>query len=165
VTASKRRRLTRNTESADNEHALQFSTIEGSAQNSSPVQEIGSPSASTKQPSRRSAATQQSSATPATSNSLPQPRVPDIQNDAVITLEFLSHGRQSILRIGDATLRKQSDWARSPAAMATADGGGAWDLIFTSEQATLLLAYHQDTLAWMHNGKLSERLCMHLSAD
>lgn len=88
----------------------------------------------------------QSAVTPA---SYTQPRVPHIQNDAVITLEFLSHGRQSLLRIGDpAPPRPQC--ATTPTQRF--DEPLSWDPLISINQARLMLSFHQEKLAWMHNG-------------
>lgn len=87
---------------------------------------------------------------PLTPASVSQSRVPHIQNDAVVTLEFLSHGRQSILRIGDVAPSKPY-YATTPAQRV--EESFSWDPLITIEQAHLMLAFHQERLAWMHNGK------------
>ncbi|KAH7121768.1 hypothetical protein B0J13DRAFT_648543 [Dactylonectria estremocensis] len=85
------------------------------------------------------------------------PRVPvDIPtNETVVTLEFLTHGRQNILSLHKGpddqgpspanVLGPSADLTTSPSTTCV------WDTVLSVHEARLLLELHQERLAWMHN--------------
>ncbi|KAJ4296358.1 hypothetical protein N0V90_006403 [Kalmusia sp. IMI 367209] len=135
----------------------QFADVDDSAPDSSPTRE---PTISTAAAEQLCQSVSTLVESPAASDLRSQARIPNIQNDAAVTLEFLSHGRQSILRIGDSALQKQLQWAQSPVALTNGLSAGsvAWDLFFTLDQARALFAHHQEQVAWMHNASLIQKL-------
>ncbi|KAH7378229.1 hypothetical protein BKA66DRAFT_146951 [Pyrenochaeta sp. MPI-SDFR-AT-0127] len=138
VTSKRIKMRTKNTESAGASDRGQVDSSVRAAKN--PPVEYGQPSLSgTQLESSRNF-------------SLPvPPLVPHIHNDTMITLEFLSHGRQSILRIGDSDPQKRATMAATPTRLDIMEEHNSWDLIVTIDQAQSLLSLHQDALAWMHN--------------
>ncbi|KPM46307.1 hypothetical protein AK830_g139 [Neonectria ditissima] len=69
-------------------------------------------------------------------------------NETVATLEFLTHGRQNIL----SRQAVSTDLTAGPQLFrCTSPSTPEWDTIVSLQEAHLLLKFHQQTLAWMHN--------------
>lgn len=78
-------------------------------------------------------------------------------NETVVTLEFLTHGRNNILSLHNAS-NQTTDPVDSPDVVDLFSEGSAtnvaapsWDTVLSAQEARLLLDYHQKTIAWMHN--------------
>ncbi|KAK1533136.1 hypothetical protein CPAR01_09844 [Colletotrichum paranaense] len=81
--------------------------------------------------------------------------------EATATLEFLTHGRRSLLKLTEAPPRPSTTRvSTSPGSLScttTATGiefgtsNVSWDTILSPDEARRLLAYHEVRLAWMHN--------------
>ncbi|KAK1485029.1 hypothetical protein CCUS01_15362 [Colletotrichum cuscutae] len=81
--------------------------------------------------------------------------------EATATLEFLTHGRRSLLKLAEAPPRPSTTRvSTSPGSFScttTATGiefgtsDVSWDTILSPDEARRLLVYHEVRLAWMHN--------------
>jgi hypothetical protein len=88
-----------------------------------------------------------------------QAGIPHIQSDAVVTLEFLSHGRQNILSIVNPDAPRAVATGLSPifpTSHSSIDGHSLagrppWEELLTNDQCRALLSFHEENLAWMHN--------------
>ncbi|KAH7121584.1 hypothetical protein EDB81DRAFT_814113 [Dactylonectria macrodidyma] len=76
-------------------------------------------------------------------------------NETVVTLEFLTHGRQNILSLHKGL----NDQGSSPVNVLGLSNESApspfttcaWDTVLSKQEARLLIDFHQEKLAWMHN--------------
>ena len=82
-----------------------------------------------------------------------RPILPQLQNETVVTLEFLAHGRQSILNGGNIGRSEspESPLSHHPTVGTLPDGRPPWEATMSTEDVRYLLSYHRDHLAWMHN--------------
>lgn len=81
---------------------------------------------------------------------------PRLTNGTVSTLEFLTHGRRSILNLPHTQTRRASLSITVSSAAASSDERAddavcRWDAVFSVADARRLLIFHQRHLAWMHN--------------
>lgn len=78
-------------------------------------------------------------------------------NETVVTLEFLTHGRNNILTLHNAS-NQTADSVDSPDVADLFSEGSttnvaapSWDTVLSAQEARLLLKYHQENIAWMHD--------------